>query len=169
MTDQPRQPDAAFIAAVKPVCEAATEGPWRSRGMGGDSYLLSAAQPGAHKMERVFDMFPLAWPRRYLDMNDMPRTDGTAGMRHDDAQFCALARTALPEALERLAAAGEELETVNAHNVLLGSSRDKAVRHAEAAEAERDELRAEVERLTGLLGQINAERFLDAVGEEVKR
>lgn len=109
-----RESDEDFSKRVGAVCEGASGHPW---------YKQAQGYCGSFRTFRI-----------------SAQVTDRGGMREQDAEFCTVARTALPEALERL----ENMETalegmVEQHGYMQQRAHD--------AEAERDRLRAEVERL----------------------
>ena len=83
--------------------EKATKGPWKARGMGGDSYLMAPT----HKWNEptMSGMCPIALPRPYTDMDGASRVDySSAGFAHDDATLIAEYRNAVPRLLDRVEA-----------------------------------------------------------------
>ncbi len=98
------------IAELEAKALAATPGPWKSRGLGGDSILLAPT----HRWHKPYvypeDGHPIAVPRLYPDMDAEQNNDGSrpmrvdfssAGFSHDDAAFIAAAN---PQAILSLIA-----------------------------------------------------------------
>lgn len=87
---------AEQLAKWKALADAATPGPWKSRGMGGDSVVLMPIT--SHRIGYSGDptLCSLAEPRRFEDRDGRGFTDTSAGFLHDDARLVAAARTAVP-------------------------------------------------------------------------
>lgn len=113
--------NADFSKRARAVCDAATEGPWQT----------DAAWDANVEASVVFsESLPVAHAR-YL---------GGTTFAKRNADFIALARTALPEALDRLADADKKIaDLATEYNDLVGERNQ--------AQDERDRLRGEVERL----------------------
>lgn len=146
------------LAAIKSRCEAATPGPWYK-----DGPWYVDKEPGV-KDDLTLRALPLVVSKARSAIL-VPVYD----TRPEDVDFAALARTDVPALVaevERLAAERDELAkikrhvdevrdgtgwTVQMYGVLLQQcdqyGKTEAHRRAEAAECERDTLRAEVERL----------------------
>ena len=75
------------IEKMKADIEAGTPGPWKSRGMGGDSVVLSERHK-YHKFSEAYDAYPISIPRTYFDDElDWLRVDHqAAGFSHADAR-----------------------------------------------------------------------------------
>jgi hypothetical protein len=116
------------VVELERLARAATPGPWKSRGLGGDSILLAPTHRW-HKPYIYPDQgHPIAVPRLYPDMDAAPNNDGSrpmrvdfssAGFAHADAQFIAAANPqvilALLSSLTRPMVEGDVMEVEHRH------------------------------------------------------
>ena len=123
MTDES---NAEFGKRVGTVCEAATEGPWVASDEPDDTQDIAIIVRG-HENPTGGLVAVASWR-------------GSGEPQPQNAAFIALARTALPEALERLKAADKEYTRLAGEKLDLEADREKLY-------AECDRLRAEVGRL----------------------
>lgn len=75
------------VEELKGLLERATPAPWKSKGMGGDSYVLSMSHRWNRPCYWDEKYYPIALPRVFKDQPDKPaQVDyGSAGFAHDDA------------------------------------------------------------------------------------
>jgi hypothetical protein len=129
MTDE-----SSWIAEAKARCEKATPGPWRSRGMGGDSYVLAPTHQW-HSAAPNNIGFPIAVPRTYGESGDTKIDFSSAGFSHSDARFIAHARTDLPRALSEIESLSERLRAAKAELEMVNEQRDTTYRSLESTES----------------------------------
>lgn len=87
------------LAELRRLHEASTPSPWKSRGMGGDSYLMSKTHRWHRATYAGYEFpHPLAIPREYAEGDGKRHIDYTcASFAHDDARLIAAMRNAIPE------------------------------------------------------------------------
>lgn len=123
-------------AALQAICDAATEGPWESKksGTGGQIRPYVVGPDGS-----------AVYSCRGVEPGYGFRTPETWDRQQDNADFGAVARTALPACLDRIDALTDQLERFSElalkHRHELEGERDAALKKAEAQEAEVERLR----------------------------
>ena len=115
MTENPvgtEHPGAVRLRELLDGLDDVTSGPWTSKPMGGDSFVLAPKHKYHTRIEN-FDACPLSIPRSYQDWDEIRQTMRTevdfssAGFRHADADH--IARCS-PDAIREIAGYAEALE-----------------------------------------------------------